>query len=124
MEVLIFPMGGLRCAVDARWVEDLAPESSDSEPDGAASRAGGLRADRDPARASRLALRVRGRSVVLRTGVPVGLFRLQGSDLVPVPSFVFGGGRRLVRAVFEHEGLPHLLLDEEGLFEDGPGSCT
>lgn len=125
MEVLIIPARNLDCALDARTVREVIRARGTVVPESA------LELDLntlfpDPGRApvARVVLEVGGRVLILRTSLPRGFSNIDPSRLVPVPPFVFTGGRRLIRAAFEGADRPCLLLDEEGLAGRARMACT
>jgi hypothetical protein len=116
MNMLTFSVGDLQCALDGALVRRIVDaESGAAVEEGLGYDLASLFPDPTAVWNTRVVLEVEGRVVVLRTTAPKGFRSVEPSSLVPLPHFLFSGGRRPVRAVFLDAGQAHLLLDEKEL---------
>jgi len=116
MNVLTFSVGELQCALDGALVRRIVDaETPAAEGEGPGYDLDRLFPETSAAWNTRVVLEVEGQVLVLRTTAPSGFRLVEASSLVPLPSFLFSGARRPVRAVFLDSGRTHLLLDEREL---------
>jgi hypothetical protein len=125
MNVLIVPSAEVGCALDARAVREVVVTGRPAvAPDGPEFDLARWFRRPESAAAVQVVLDVGGTTWTLRTGMPAGFHRIDPSRLVPVPAFLFRAGARPVRALFEWQGRPYLLLDESELARRAGAACT
>jgi hypothetical protein len=122
VKVLIFHAGGSACALDGKLVRRIS--GAEEAPEGPTLDLATLFPGAEAIWATHVRMGFRGRPLVLRTTEPEGFREVEASALLPLPAFLFEGGKRTVRAVFVDSGQVVLLLDEEELARRAVTACS